>query len=60
VLAGFAGALLAQGLDAKTALRMSVCLHGAAADACVAAGNGPLGLTAGEIVPRARSLLNAR
>ena len=33
VLAGFAGAFLAQGLDAKTALRLAVCLHGAAADA---------------------------
>ena len=33
VLAGFAGAFLAQGIDAKTALRLAVCLHGAAADA---------------------------
>jgi hydroxyethylthiazole kinase-like uncharacterized protein yjeF len=60
VLAGFAGAFLAQGQDAKTALRLAVCLHGAAADACVAAGSGPLGLTAGELVPAARALLNAR
>ncbi len=60
VLAGFAGALLAQGVDAKSALRISVCVHGAAADACVAAGNGPLGLVASEIITTARSLLNAR
>jgi ADP-dependent NAD(P)H-hydrate dehydratase / NAD(P)H-hydrate epimerase len=59
VLTGFAGAFLAQGLDAKTALRVAVCLHGAAADACVAAGRGPLGLTAGELVDAARPLLNA-
>jgi ADP-dependent NAD(P)H-hydrate dehydratase / NAD(P)H-hydrate epimerase len=59
VLAGFAGAFLAQRLDPKTALRYAVCLHGAAADAGVAAGRGPLGLTAAELVPAARSLLNA-
>lgn len=58
VLAGFAGAFLAQRLDAKTALRCAVCLHGAAADACVAAGRGPLGLTAAELAPAARALLN--
>ena len=60
VLAGFAGAFLAQGIDAKTALRLAVCLHGAAADACVRDGRGPLGLTATELAPAARTLLNAR
>ena len=59
VLAGFAGALLAQGLAARTALRIAVCLHGAAADACVAQGAGPIGLTASELIPQARALLNA-
>jgi NAD(P)H-hydrate repair Nnr-like enzyme with NAD(P)H-hydrate dehydratase domain len=59
VLAGFAGAFLAQGIDAKTALRLAVCLHGAAADACVAEGRGPVGLTASELAPAARQLLNA-
>lgn len=59
VLAGFVGALLAQGLDAKDALRVAVCLHGAAADACVRSGRGPLGLTASELAPAARSLLNS-
>jgi hydroxyethylthiazole kinase-like uncharacterized protein yjeF len=59
VLAGFAGALLAQGLAARTALRIAVCLHGAAADACVAQGVGPIGLTASELIPQARALLNA-
>lgn len=58
VLSGFAGAFLAQRIDAKTALRLAVCLHGAAADACVAAGHGPLGLTATELLPAARGLLN--
>ncbi len=59
VLSGFAGALLAQGIGAKAALRLAVCLHGAAADACVAAGHGPLGLTAAELLPAARRLLNS-
>lgn len=59
VLTGLAGAFLAQGVDAKAALRVAVCLHGAAADACVADGRGPLGLTAAELVPAARALLNA-
>ncbi len=58
VLAGFAGAFLAQGIDAKSSLRLAVCLHGAAADACVADGRGPVGLTAAELAPAARRLLN--
>jgi len=57
VLTGFVAALLAQRIDAGTALRIGVCLHGAAADACVAKGIGPLGLTAGELIPAARKLL---
>lgn len=58
-LSGFVGALLAQGLDARTALRYAVCLHGAAADALVAGGTGPLGVTASELPDAARKLLNA-
>jgi hydroxyethylthiazole kinase-like uncharacterized protein yjeF len=59
VLAGLAGAFLAQRIDAKTSLRIAVCVHGAAADACVAARRGPVGLTASELAPVARELLNA-
>jgi hydroxyethylthiazole kinase-like uncharacterized protein yjeF len=59
VLAGLAGAFLAQGIDVKTSLRLAVCVHGAAADACVAEGRGPIGLTASELAPVARALLNA-
>jgi hydroxyethylthiazole kinase-like uncharacterized protein yjeF len=58
VLAGLAGAFLAQGIDAKDALRFAVCVHGAAADRCVAEGRGPLGLTASELAPAVRALLN--
>jgi hydroxyethylthiazole kinase-like uncharacterized protein yjeF len=59
VLSGLLGALLAQGMDAKAALRYAVCLHGATADALVAQGIGPLGLTASELPDATRALLNA-
>jgi hydroxyethylthiazole kinase-like uncharacterized protein yjeF len=59
VLAGIMGALLAQGLSGARALRYAVCLHGAAADSLVARGIGPAGLTASELIPEARSLLNS-
>ncbi|MDP2239382.1 MAG: NAD(P)H-hydrate dehydratase [Burkholderiales bacterium] len=59
VLTGMIAALLAQGVAARTALETSVYLHGAAADACVADGTGPVGLTATEVTNAARALLNA-
>jgi ADP-dependent NAD(P)H-hydrate dehydratase / NAD(P)H-hydrate epimerase len=59
VLAGMLGAFFAQGLGLREALEFAVCLHGAAADALVAAGVGPLGLAASELAPAARRLLNA-
>ncbi len=58
VLTGFAGALLAQGLAPEEALLAAVNLHGAAADALVARGHGPVGLAAGELIDAARALLN--
>jgi hydroxyethylthiazole kinase-like uncharacterized protein yjeF len=58
VLSGFLGALLAQGVDAKAALRYAVCVHGATADALVESGVGPLGLTASDLPDAARALLN--
>ena len=58
VLAGLVGALLAQGWPADCALSCGVYLHGAAADNLVKAGQGPIGLTAGEIIPAARRLFN--
>ena len=60
VLSGIIGALLCQGLPARDALRLGVCLHGAAADACVARGLGPVGLTASDIALEVRTLLNSR
>ena len=58
VLAGIAGALLAQGLDAADALRYAVCLHGAAADRLVSRGVGPVGVGASELADAARALIN--
>ena len=58
VLAGLIGALLAQRLEARQALQYAVCLHGAAADALVARGKGPIGLAASEIALECRRLLN--
>lgn len=60
VLAGMLGAFLAQGLPVEVALKLAVCLHGAAADALVASGGGPLGMTASELAPAARRLVNLR
>jgi hydroxyethylthiazole kinase-like uncharacterized protein yjeF len=73
VLAGIAGALLAQGIEAQRALMLAVCVHGAAADLLAGdavtrtasvrgtsaeATNGPIGLTASELGPAVRRLLN--
>jgi hydroxyethylthiazole kinase-like uncharacterized protein yjeF len=59
VLAGFVGACLAQRLDVQVALSYGVCVHGAAADALVAQGTGPLGVGAAELPDAARALVNA-
>jgi hydroxyethylthiazole kinase-like uncharacterized protein yjeF len=60
VLAGVVGALLAQRVEAHDALRIGVCAHGAAADALVARGVGPLGVRASEIADAVRDVLNRR
>jgi hydroxyethylthiazole kinase-like uncharacterized protein yjeF len=54
VLAGILGALLAQRYTGETALVLGTHLHGAAADALVKAGVGPVGLTASEVADAAR------
>ncbi|MCF8199938.1 MAG: NAD(P)H-hydrate dehydratase [Sulfuritalea sp.] len=58
VLAGMAGALLAQGWPPAAALAAAVHLHGAAADTLVVTGDGPIGIAASELIPIARKLLN--
>ena len=57
-LSGFLGALLAQGYSGEATLVLGVHLHGAAADALVAQGVGPVGLTAGELIEPARAIWN--
>lgn len=58
VLSGIALALLAQGLPPGEALKLAVYLHGAAAEALLSQGSGPIGLCASETIPAARALLN--
>ena len=58
VLAGMLGSLLAQRLSLDQAVAGAVWLHGAAADALVSQGIGPIGLTAGELADAARRLRN--
>lgn len=58
-LCGMAAALIAQRVLAEQALLLGVYLHGAAADALVARGSGPLGLTASEVIDMARDTLNS-
>lgn len=58
VLSGMIAAFLAQGLDPADALHLGVFLHGAAADALVERGIGPVGMTASEVTDAARDLLN--
>ena len=57
VLSGILAALLAQQVDATTALLAAVHMHGAAGDA-VAQTQGPTGMTAGACITAARRLLN--
>ncbi len=58
VLGGLLGALLAQGCAPFPAACAAVYLHGLAADVMTAAGHGPAGLTASELAPMFRTLLN--
>jgi hydroxyethylthiazole kinase-like uncharacterized protein yjeF len=59
-LAGIVAALCAQGASPLSALLAGTWLHGAAADALVTAGSGPVGITASEVIDSARALLNAQ
>src|SRR6185437_9068179 len=58
-LAGIVAALCAQGAEPLQALLAGTYLHGAAADALVASGSGPVGITASEVIDSARALLNS-
>ncbi len=58
VLAGLCGALLAQHWPLWEAALAACWLHGTAADVLVAAGTGPAGLTASELMPAVRIEIN--
>jgi ADP-dependent NAD(P)H-hydrate dehydratase / NAD(P)H-hydrate epimerase len=58
VLGGLCAALLAQGVPAWEAALAAVWLHGAAADALVEQGVGPIGLCAGELITAIRVQIN--
>lgn len=58
VLTGMLAALIAQHWLPLAAMLGAVHLHGAAADACVSVGIGPVGLTAGELIDTARATFN--
>ncbi|PLZ03711.1 bifunctional ADP-dependent NAD(P)H-hydrate dehydratase/NAD(P)H-hydrate epimerase [Burkholderia sp. WAC0059] len=60
VLGGLIGALLAQRMPPFEAALAGAYLHGLAAETLCDAGNGPAGLTAGELAPAVRRLLNER
>ena len=58
VLSGIIGGLVAQGLDGFDATKLGVYVHGAAADALVSKGIGPVGMTASEVAVEARNVIN--
>ena len=58
VLSGIIGSLMAQGLNALDAAKLGVYLHGAAADALLIEGLGPVGLTASEVALEVRNIIN--
>lgn len=58
VLAGICGALVAQSFPIWNAALAATWLHGQAADILVNQGIGPIGMTASELIPTVRTLLN--
>ena len=58
VLSGMLGALLAQRYTGESALVLGVHLHGAAGDALVKSGDGPVGIAASELIDPARRIWN--
>ena len=58
VLSGIIGSLMAQGLSAFDAACAGAYVHGTAADALLAKGVGPVGLTASEVAQEVRCVIN--
>lgn len=59
VLAGFIGALIAQGVTAQHAAIEGARIHGIAAERLTEALGGMIGITASELIPEIRRLINA-
>ena len=57
-LTGMIASLLAQGANAREAAAAAVWLHGAAAESLAAEGQGPLGITASDVIDAARTVAN--
>jgi hydroxyethylthiazole kinase-like uncharacterized protein yjeF len=58
VLSGMIGSFIAQGLSGFESAKLGVYVHGAAADALVVRGVGPVGMTASEVAQEARNVIN--
>lgn len=58
VLAGICGALIAQSFPAWNAALAATWLHGLAADTLTSQGIGPIGMSASELIPSIRTILN--
>jgi hydroxyethylthiazole kinase-like uncharacterized protein yjeF len=58
VLSGVIGSLMAQGIIGLEAAKLGVFVHGAAAEALVARGIGPIGLNASEVALEVRNIIN--
>jgi hydroxyethylthiazole kinase-like uncharacterized protein yjeF len=58
-LTGMIASLLAQGANARDATAAAVWLHGTAAESLAAEGQGPLGITASDVIDAARTVANA-
>lgn len=58
VLTGVIASLVAQGISPFDAAKLSVFVHGLAADHLLAEGTGPRGLTASELLPEIRRIIN--
>jgi ADP-dependent NAD(P)H-hydrate dehydratase / NAD(P)H-hydrate epimerase len=58
VLAGICGALIAQSFPIWNAALAATWLHGHAADTLTTQGVGPIGMSASELIPSVRSILN--
>lgn len=58
VLTGIIASFIAQGVSPNEAAKLGAYLHGKAADDLVALGVGPIGLTASELAPKVRGIIN--